>query len=154
MPSDTSLNAILIAFGGFGATDGTHIEADQIYEALVGHGYWLAPNLPRVSRDIKPGMQVVFYQNRVGFRGMATISGIEPAKGADWQLPRSSFAALFQVKILLTEIHTFALPVPMHALVHDLQFVTNKQHWGHSVRSTPRLIPSKDLERIAAAVKR
>jgi hypothetical protein len=54
-------------------------------------------------------------------------------------------------KLILDDIRHFDAPIRIGPLVSTLEFVTNKTHRGHAVRSSPRFIPLSDFRKIVAA---
>jgi hypothetical protein len=139
MPRSASADSGVLLFA-YNDLNGT--SADSLYESLVGNNIWLTS---RLSKLCVVGMQILFYQARVGFRGVAVLSEIGTTTASDWRFPGVGFRK-FPIRLLLSDINTFASPIPLKRLAGDLDFVTNKTFWGQAVQSTPRIISKKDLQ--------
>jgi hypothetical protein len=140
---DAKRHALLIAFGGLEFSN-AGITADRLYESLISRGVWLTS---RVPTSVQTGTDLLFYQSRRGFRGTATLAEVSQTMYSDWQLPGDAFR-LFPIKLMLTNVHTFAKPLEMKPLANALSFVPNKKYWGQAVQNTPRIIPLHDFKLI------
>lgn len=128
------------------------VPASQIFSDLVAEGVWY---LPRASRYLLPNeTTVLFYQSGSGIRGYALVLDIkEASEGEREKLNVRYGLSRILVKIRLGHVEVFPKPVPIGPLAQELQFVKNKVHWGHSVRTSPRTINDADfalIKRIAA----
>ena len=139
--------ALLICYGDIVADDGTRIAGRTILESLVGRGYWLAMRMPK---GWAPGIPVLLYQSQQGFTASATLKDVEQSRAADWRLPGEPLFWRFPFKIILDKVRFFKEPVAARPILQKLWFVTNKAHWGHAFRTSPRLIPKADATFIMA----
>jgi hypothetical protein len=128
----------LIAFGDIAGLS-TRIPGDVVFARLFDAGLWYTA---RRSRILTPGGRVLFYQNRVGFRGHAAIEKIAD-DAHDAPFGHDHFLSLSQ-RLSLVETTRFATPLDPRPMVDSLDFISNKTHWGHSFRNTPRKISKKD----------
>jgi hypothetical protein len=143
-PQSSEAAAITIAVLAFNDSQVRErkIPAGEIFSTLMERRLWYC----RRSNVVTPGTTVLFYQSRVGFRGFAKIGAVGELRVQDRELLRSLGLPFLTVYLSLSEVTIFATPVSMQPLVDQLDFVTNKKRWGHSVRFTPRQMSSKDFK--------
>lgn len=135
--------ALLVVFGDIDFP--RKVRADKVYEYLTSRNAWFVSRHPR---GFEPAMPVLFYQSGIGFRGTAVVDAV----GKTSQDDRKEYGLIpldaYPTKIILRDLHTFASPVDPRPLLRHLSFVTNKVYWGHSFRTSPRLIPGSDYQLI------
>jgi|GEM_PF-2878782 len=143
MPIEQRQHLILV-FGDT-RTDQRTVKAREILDELIKQDLWF---LPRRSKHLKPGAELLFYQSGTGVVALATLRGTCDVVNADRALLQRLGIYYLTTKLILANVRNFRRPIPLRPLVHDLTFVTNKEYWGHSLRFTPRAISAKDYDRI------
>ena len=143
---------MLLSFSD-GITATGSVPSSHIFRELLADCVWY---VPRASRFLlKNETTVVFYQSGSGIRGYALVlDTTDPTDAERDNLHRKYGLSRILVKLRLGNIQIFPQPVAIAPLVQDLHFVTNKLHWGHSVRTSPRTINDADfdlIKRVAAA---
>lgn len=143
---------LLLSFSGGVSVHGP-VPASRIFSELLAEGAWY---LPRSSRYLVPNeTTVAFYQSGSGVRGHALVLSVTDASENEQNDIRLRYGVpQVSVKLGLGRIEVFPEPVEIRPLVHELQFVKNKTHWGHSVRTSPRTINDHDFETIKAVAAR
>lgn len=141
---------LLISFSGVRTEQGS-IPAGTIFDDLMKRATWY---LPRGSKHLVQGSKVVFYQSGVGVRGYAVVASAEPTTDADLAILSRYGLQHLHVRLSLGETTIFDNAVPIRPIVDRLDFVSNKVHWGHSVRTSPRTITEKDFATICAEAAR
>jgi hypothetical protein len=138
---------LLVAFSDGVNQQGT-VPSTKILNDLLCHNVWY---LRRGSRYLVPGdTTVIFYQSGAGIRGYAKVVSVDDVtNAARWQLEQYGLSHL-NVRLGLDEVELFVKPVKISPLVDRLDFVSNKVHWGQSVRTTPRTINDRDFATIKA----
>jgi hypothetical protein len=134
---------VLVAFSNATSLNG-NISASKIFNDLMLERTWY---LPRSSRYLIPNeTTIVFYQSGAGVCGYASVLDVAEATEGERALLSARFGLpRITTKVRLGSIQIFVLPVPLGPLAKDLQFVANKVHWGHSVRTSPRTINDADF---------
>lgn len=137
--------AVLVAFGKLLSPHRESISSGRLFSLLAARKIWY---LPRPSAYCKPGRSIVFYENSVGIRGYARIASVGTSNSDDSQWLRGIGAEPFGFRISLQDAHIFERAVSLRPLVRDLSFIKNKEFWGQSLRTTPRLLSPEDFELI------
>lgn len=140
---------LLISFSGV-RTERESIPGGTIFDDLMKRGTWY---LPRGSKHLVPGATVLFYQSGVGIRGYASVTSAEGTSEADLPVLNRYGLGHLKVRLGLTNETIFDRAVPIGPMVERLDFVSNKVHWGHSVRTSPRSISDKDFATIRDAAQ-
>ncbi len=135
---------VLLAFSG-SSTNSGNVPSGRIFDSLIGRAVWY---VPRRSKDLVPESRVVFYEAKAGVRGYATIADVSDATPSDQGTLVQFGLYHLAIKLSLANIVVFSKAVHLGPLVHQLDFVSNKKYWGHSLRTTPRTISSGDFEKI------
>jgi hypothetical protein len=134
-------HAVILVFGNLQA-DGQVIKADNIYRTLETSRAWY---LPRGSGALKRTTRFLFYQNGSGLRGVATLKRLDPIDSTDRINMKTLGIEYFRVKLIFDSWRTFATPISLRPLVGELEFISNKKYWGHSLRGGPRPIGEGDF---------
>ena len=137
--------ALLVVFGSLGDGD-LRLSGDAIYRTLAANNLWFVARIPR---DLTPGTPTLFYESKIGFRGTAILDSIGRTTADDQSLVGRIPIKLYPYKLVLERWHDFAIPVDPRPHLAQLSFVSNKKHWGHSFRSSPRIVPMADFRIIA-----
>jgi len=124
------------------------IKADQIFSTLIQRDLWF---LPRNSRLLSIGADVLFYQAGKGIVAEAKIMAIASTTNADLSFLTPIGLSYLQVRLELGQIRIYNPAVDVRPLVASLKFIANKTYWGHSFRISPRLILPDDVKLIKAA---
>lgn len=138
--------AILVAFAN-SHINTRAVTSNEIFENLTNRFIWY---VPRRTKSLVEGVAVLFYQAATGFRGHAIVTEILDASYCEMETLRNLGLYQLTTKLCLKEITVFTDPVKLGPIVNDVDFVTNKRYWGHSLRSTPRRISAKDFETITS----
>jgi hypothetical protein len=130
-------DALLLVFGDLDFGRGRLIGA-EILKTLLKQRTWLVPRIPeRLSLPI----DAIFYQSAKGFMASARVVGMHrTTEDNEMNLP----ASMFPVTLELKKVDIFAKPVEVKPLINGLTFISNKKHWGHSFRHSPRMILRTD----------
>jgi len=136
-------SALLTVFGDI-EVQGRALDASTIYRLLTEERVWL------FSRKIAPvpGTQVLFYRVGSGFVGSAVVVAVADDRHNESTALRSFPERMYPYKIHLSAVRTFAHSVDVRPLLPKLSFVRNKTYWGHSFRTSPRMIPASDCRLI------
>lgn len=147
---NSQVSPFLLAFSNSSTNLGV-VTATQIYDELMKMSVWYVPRKSKLFVERAPA---VFYQSAVGVRGFAILSGVKDVSGLDRGILQRYGLDYLSVKLTLTEITTFDEPVKLAPIVESLSFVSNKKHWGQSVRQTPRIISVADFDTIISCSRR
>jgi hypothetical protein len=137
--------AVLVTFANGISANGVSVSSNRIFARLMAMKRWY---LARPIRKQKTNMKALFYEAGAGFRGHATIKESFAVDGHDKAVLEQLGVPFLKVRLDIDDIVIFEKPVPGAPHVHSLSFVSNKKHWGHSFRISPRLIPAEDFQRI------
>jgi hypothetical protein len=126
------------------------VRAARIFEDLLGRRVWY---VPRRSKDLIVGTSVLFYQAGAGVRGTARVLALSDATAYDRNSLREYGLYHLNIRIDLSDIEVFAGPIRLGPIVDQLDFISNKKYWGHSLRLTPRSISQADFEKIIGVIE-
>lgn len=139
---------VLLSFGDLLAPVGapsSKLRANKVFDALMRQSLWY---LPRFSYKLNPGDSLLFYQNGLGVRASAKLKGV-CGVGKDDSVNLATLGiAYYLTKLILVDVERFDNALSLKGFVDKLSFIRNKEYWGLSLRSTPRVIPEPDAELI------
>jgi hypothetical protein len=106
--------------------------------------------LPRMSRKLEIGDKLLFYQAREGVVGEATAALVAASlESTDLGLLQGLGLGFLTIRVELKDTVSYGEPVRLGPIVESLSFISNKQFWGHSLRSTPRVLSEVDFNLIS-----
>lgn len=143
-PSSRQKTVLILSYAPSVGANGK-ISAHEIFQTLMDRQLWYCA---RPSPKLAPAVITLFYESGSGFRGYATVNHVAPTSQRDEAILRRLGITFLKIRLDLSDINIFPQPVPMRPLVDRLDFVANKEHWGHSVRITPREIANTDFETV------
>jgi hypothetical protein len=128
-----------------------HISGMELFRGLTSRGVWFCSR--RVT--IQAGTPVLFYLKHTGVVGSALIQSASTVEECDNSiLSRYGLIGYFRTKLGITDTTRIDPAVDLKPLIQRLGFIANKgNHWGTSLRSTPRRIPKTDFNLIIARAK-
>ena len=138
-------HALLIVYSDIEGQNGP-VSAANVYKMLMARNLWFTPRLPR--KPVTIGMPCLFYESGSGFRGAATLNGVDKTSVQDQSAFSSIPLRMYPYKLLLSAVRSFDTPLDPRPILNDLSFVSNKIYWGHSFRFSPRLITIQDYNRV------
>lgn len=143
---NTMPRSLLLAFSST-STEAGRLSAARIFDKLFGNGLWF---VPRPSAKFEEGSLLLFYQAGKGVVGEARLERIAAATPSDLNMLNALGLGFLTARLYLSDRLRYTVPVPLGPLVGRLNFVTNKQYWGHALRVTPREIDESDQSLITA----
>ena len=136
----------LIAFGDLRGETSV-VKANQVFKALVDENVWY---LVRTPRSMTVGDRLLIYQNGRGIRLSATVDAIADLVAGHQSILDASVRNRFHYKLALGNVRAFDPPVSIRGIVKELEFISNKIHWGTGLRSTPRTISDHDFDLLSS----
>jgi len=142
-------NSLIVAFGNLACHKGAFVPADQIAARLLGSNRWFSNRKPGIT---PLGAKVLFYQNGLGVVASGIVEQINLTTPAE-VVGALGFPAAMLYVWRLRDISNMKPAISLRGLVQELRFITNKRHWGQSLRYTPRWIWDSDFDTIANATR-
>ena len=135
---------VLVAYSGSQGASGL-VSATRIFDDLSRRNVWYTT---RRAKGLNSGCTLIFYQAGLGITGYATVVEVSDNDRIDNEVLQNFGLYHLRFKIRLSNVIRFSVAVKLGPIVSDLDFITNKKYWGHSLRATPRSISAADFQKI------
>lgn len=125
------------------------LSARQIYDRLMKLRSWGIGEGTAYRRDITEGSKIVFYQAGKGgqsFLGTATLASplhkVTAERMRKWR--EAGVEPIWEYELQLAGIETWTEPKPVVDMIHRLEFISNKEHFGVHFQGGVRRISEAD----------
>lgn len=128
------------------------VSGQALFEDLSSKGVWFCSRPVHAYFDIQ-GTPAIFYLKHVGVIAEARIDAMRQVEQSDFPLlTKYGLAGYFRTAFRVSDVVAIDPPISLKPLISKLGFITNKgNHWGTSLRTTPRTISVQDLNLILSA---